>query len=107
MVMAKSKDGAAYAWSDGRNHKFDAVGDGIAGVGRGGAFAMSGNDNLGVAYSTKAAKNSKTLESRGGMKMIGSAKRCCGGKNMCDCRPSKCKCTCDGCVCGVDYSRYN
>lgn len=107
MAMAKSNKGAAYAWSDGHNHKFDVVGDGIAGVGRGGAFAMSGNDNLGVAYSTKAAKNSKTLQSGKSMKTIGSANRCCRGKNTCDCRPSKCNCKCDGCVCDMDYSRYD
>lgn len=105
-MMAKSKKGAAYAWSDGRNHKFDTDGDGIVAVGRGGAFAMSGNDNVAVAYSTKAAKNAKGLKSGNSMKTIGSAKRCCGGDNMCECR-SSCSCSCGGCSCDVDYSRYN
>ena len=59
VAMAKSSKGAAYAYTDGKDTKFDVVGNGQITVGSGVAYASAGKNNKALAYSSRADKNSR------------------------------------------------
>jgi hypothetical protein len=61
--MAKSSKGAAYAYTDGKNLKYDATGNGMVTVGNGVAYASAGKKNAELAYSSRAAERGGKVRS--------------------------------------------
>jgi hypothetical protein len=87
-AVAKGKKGHAGAYTDGRNIRLEASGNGRAGVDGGLAWAQAGNGNVAVSFSNAAQEKYRALP---------AAERQSGKTCKCEdvrCRKNNCRCPC-------------
>jgi hypothetical protein len=86
--VAKGKNGHAGAYTDGRDIRLEASGNGRAGVDGGLAWAQAGNGNVAVSFCSAAQERYKALPDS--ERQSGKTCKCEDTK----CRRNKCHCPC-------------
>jgi len=87
-AVAKGKSGHAGAYTDGRDIRLEASGNGRAGVDGGLAWAQAGDGNVAVAFSNAAQERHRALPAA--ERQSGKTCKCEDAK----CRRNSCRCPC-------------